>query len=322
MSEQKAAPVLDLDTAITNAVFFGDIKTVREILKRNPTLDVNNKFSFSHLLHCPKFIDEYMVEGTLLHLVARNPFNERTYCQAALDNMIPIASSLVNRGAKLDLIGSLGYSVLYRAIRSQHGNLVKFLLDAGANSEEVILGFTPITFAAAYQNTQAMKLLIQKKVNLNYLVSTVHSCLSLVCDYANDQSEIVELLLKNGADPNLGVSPLRSSAISSDSVDLLFKYGLKIKKDEVSPLFALIANFNIPIIRRLLAMPGIDITGKNQLDETPLVVVAKKVGSIKFPPPPTSEAELKEWTEKYTKIKKEFDEWTFILMWLSSLSSK
>jgi ankyrin repeat protein len=322
MSEQKAAPVLDLDTAITNAVFLGDIEKVREILESNPTLDVNKKYSFSKLIAYPKFKHENMVEGTLLHLVARNPFNEKTYCQAALDNMIPIASSLVNRGAKLDLIGSLGYSVLYRAIRSQHGNLVNFLLDAGVNPEEVYQGFTPIIFAAAYENRPAMKLLIHKKVNLNYLKSTTHSCLCIVCDYANDQSEMVELLLKNGADPNLGVSPLRRYAISSDSVDLLLKYGLKIKKDEVSPLFDLIATPNIPVIHRLLAMPGIDITGKNQLGETPLVVVANKVGSIKFPPPPTSEAELKEWTEKYTKITKEFDEWTFILRRLSSLSSK
>lgn len=279
----------ELDTCITKAVYEGDLHMIRTIFLLNPTRNIVNKiYSFKHLT----LADKDAKYGTLMHLVCRERFS-LTYSTQAHDNMIEIAKILVVMGAKLNIMDSkYGLTVLYRAIKNNHGNLVKFLLTAGADSEQRYAGHTPLTFACKMQNTSSMEILLEMKVNPNHLYNGNISCLGMMCDTDYIQDKMVKLLLENGADPNLGISPLYGKNITCESVQLMLAYGLNInqKKKEESSLFSLIRYRNVPVLLMLLSMPGIDKTCKNCDGQTLVYVITQIIIQIKFLDPPEHDA--------------------------------
>jgi ankyrin repeat protein len=309
----------DLDTSIITAVFQGNLTKTMEIILSNPEL-VNKMFDFSIL---PINRSE-KIRGTLLHLLCRDGFCH-SYCDEAHKNMIPIADFLIYKGAKLNILDSCGLSVLYRAISSNHGSIITFLIEKGADVEELSKGFTPLTWACYKHHVTSVKLLLEKGANPNHLISGKHSSLFFACTSDSFQVETVKLLLDSGANPQLGVSPLFAEpaslpckTIRCESVEMMLKHGLNINQTEngISSLFALIRTGNTPVLRILLNMPGVVSTCKNADGQTPAQVVAKLLCSVQLPTPPTQQMSSEcflMWTKEYAEKKKWMEEWAAIL---------
>jgi ankyrin repeat protein len=172
-------------------------------------------------------------------------------------------------------------------------------LTAGADSEELYAGHTPLTFACEMLNTSSMQILLEKKVNPNHLYLNT-SCIGMMCNTRYMQSKMVKLLLENGADPNLGFSPLYGQNITCESVQLMLAYGLNInlRNKSESSLFSLIRYKNAPVLLMLLSMPNIDKTCKNREGQTLAYVITQIIDEIKFPDPPANDiipSELSRW---------------------------
>lgn len=312
----------DLDTSIVRAVFEGNLSETVKLLVSNPSL-VNKMFDFSILPinKCEK------TTGTLMHLLCRDSFCGHSYSDVAKENILPIADFLIHKRANIHICDSRGYSVLYSAIVSNNGLMVKFLLENGANLEDPRGGHTPLTFACAKHHIGPLRILLDKKANPNHLFDGKFSGLYFACTKNTSfQVEMVTLLLDSGANPSLGVSPLFAEqpyceSIKCESVELMLKHKNKLEINQmyngISSLFSLINSRNTSVLRILLNTPGIDTACKNADGKTPAQVVSALVKKIEVPIPleNMSAQEFEEWANlrDYRSIKGQFDEWTAIL---------
>lgn len=293
----------DLNTSIVRAVFEGNLSETVKLLVRNPSL-VNELFDFSILPinKCEK------TTGTLMHLLCRDSFCH-SYCEEAKQNILPIADFLIHKRANIHICDSRGYSVLYSAIVSNNGLMVKFLLENGANLEDPRGGHTPLTFACAKHHIGPLRILLDKKANPNHLFDGKFSGLYFACTMDTSfQVEMVTLLLNSGANPSLGVLPMFAEqpsckSIKYESVELMLKYENKPDINQmyngISSLFSLINSRNTSVLRILLNTPGIDTACKNADGKTPAQVVSALVKKIEVPEPPEnmSAQQFEEWAK-------------------------
>lgn len=313
-----------LKDSIITAVFNGNLEEVIKIIMCNPTL-LTEIYNFSKL----RFKGRRMEHGTLLHLLFRDPEYPEEYSDQAYDNLIPIADFLIYKGAKLNVLDSEGFSVLYRAIVSNHGDVIAFLIDKGADIEEERRGHTPLTFACTQNRIAPINFLLEKKANPNHLWDGKYSSLYYVCEVADFQDELVRLLLKSGANPQLGVSPLFAGESTSfktlncKSVEMMLAHGLNVNQTDnegYSSLFALIKTKNAPVLRLLLdKVPALNVSCKNKDGQTPAQMVSQLLALVKLPSPPLVEMSPEDslkWNQQYTKTKTFMEEWIAILQQL------
>ncbi len=138
--------------------------------------------------------------------------------RAAEEGAINAIAYLLSIGVELDA-ASLGAA----AVRA-HNDILKLLLDAG-----VIPDADALCSAAGTNNVQGVKRLLLANVSINNMASfgwyALHNAV------IEEQTEIVELLLKSGANPDVatkdGTTPLMFAMSGGDIaiVDFLLKYG-------------------------------------------------------------------------------------------------
>lgn len=102
----------------------------------------------------------------------KDSFEAERLHRAAADGDIKEMQRLIEPGYALELFDDLGRAPLHYAVEGQHYNAVEWLIEAGANvnsNDEAYIGETPLCYAAQ-----------------------------------TDFPELVELLLRHGADPDIG----------------------------------------------------------------------------------------------------------------------
>ncbi|EAY18991.1 hypothetical protein TVAG_246690 [Trichomonas vaginalis G3] len=122
---------------------------------------------------------------------------------------------------------------LILAIQNSDLQIVKFLVDKGADVNKPLMGaFTPLMAAVSQQNAEIFKFVIEKTNNVNaqdeYGLTALHRCL-----LSNPPIEFLKILIDSGADVNLPdnhdftplVYALRAS--NAAAVKLLFENGAK-----------------------------------------------------------------------------------------------
>jgi ankyrin repeat protein len=187
------------------------------------------------------------------------------------------AKIVISNGARVDLRDSERNSPLHHAVSGRNANLVKYLISLEADVKaKTIRGVTPLHLAAKNGDKEIVELLIKKDANVNarvwlpkpkellrnplfpeynYFLGESESGESPL-HYAaeNGDKDIVELLIKKGADINYltreGVSPLDSASVSenNDVFALLRDRGGKtarqiiFKRKIVQSVFARVSN--------------------------------------------------------------------------------
>ena len=272
---------------------------LREAVKNNKIEDVQE------LIANGIDINEVSVKinlQTALHLAAGHGYAQ-------------IAELLISNGAHIDAKDIRGATPLHYAVGQNQMKTTKLLIENGANIHavtsykinETLIEKTPLEFAALKCHTDIIRLLIEHKADINkvllttiymqnskafecFLKAGVHvdtlikdpygkskTVISLLClTIRLNKTEMVEILLKNGATLKSKQGNILAYAIRKDSnmdiIKTLIKHGAKINlktKRKDSPLHVAVKRQETEIVKVLL-QNGAKVNAKDHENCTPL----------------------------------------------------
>lgn len=207
---------------------------------------------------------------------------------------IEITSMLLDNGADINsnkkhhLLGLAilmpHYRIQYNKLRNKdkHIEMISLLLKHGVNTNEPNNDDPPLQAAASEGLIKIAHLLIKYGANVNHNLSTT----ALFWASVGGHSEMVKLLIKNGAEINLKNKKGRLTALDiaiynghSDTTALLLKYGANINQEgkRLPPPLHLAIQKNNFYITSLLIKNKANINLKDKRGNTPLHIAALKV---------------------------------------------
>lgn len=141
-----------------------------------------------------------------------------------------ICKSILNSGIDVNSKTLQGVPLLCVATRNDNREMLEFLLDRGADINEVSAdrGYSPVMDAVWRKNYEITKILIERGADLSIMSSDGQSILVLAV--GNGNSKIIKLLLDSGADPDI----TDSMGMSARGYASLFKNEELIKLMEAS----------------------------------------------------------------------------------------
>ncbi|CAJ0574622.1 unnamed protein product, partial [Mesorhabditis spiculigera] len=234
------------DTALSFACQHGSVETVLALLKRGANLEHRDKKGFTplimaashgHALLCDELLNagaeleaqSERTKDTALSLACssgrketvdfllrkgadkehRNVSDYTPLSLAASGGYVDIVTTLLDAGAEINSrTGSkLGISPLMLAAMNGHSEATKVLLERGSdiNAQIETNRNTALTLACFQGRTEVVRLLLQFNANVEHRAKTG---LTPLMEAANGgYTEVGELLLEDGADPNTGPVP-------------------------------------------------------------------------------------------------------------------
>ncbi|UCF99096.1 MAG: ankyrin repeat domain-containing protein, partial [Spirochaetaceae bacterium] len=167
-----------------------------------------------------KSIDKLLGEGVDIN--QRNADGYTALYKVVETGTVDSAHELIKRGADVNLATHHG-TILHTAVMRGECNIVKVLLESGANAHALDAATeTPLHLAASRDNREITTLLIKYGANIDYQNHYGKFPLQLAAFEGN--MDIVELLLANGADLSLkdkwGANLLISS-VGSGSLEMV-----------------------------------------------------------------------------------------------------
>ncbi|XP_028280656.1 B-cell lymphoma 3 protein homolog [Parambassis ranga] len=203
----------DGDTALHIAVVQGELAIVCQLIQlllwAHRGLDIYNNLRQTplHLAVITKqanMVDALLRAGadpaaldrngqTALHLCCEY---DQCHCLSVLLSLSTSSTCLERRNYE-------GLTSLHLAVRSGHKDLVRMLLDAGAdiNAMDVKSGQTPLIHAVENNNTDMVHFLIENGCDVNSQSYSGNTALHSAC--GRGQVDTVRLLLKSGADSSI-----------------------------------------------------------------------------------------------------------------------
>lgn len=141
--------------------------------------------------------------------------------EASMDGHVEVARLLLDSGAQVNMPTDSFESPLTLAACGGHVELATLLIERGANIEEVNdEGYTPLMEAAREGHEDMVALLLTKGANINAATEeTQETALTLAC--CGGFTEVVEFLIKQGADLELGASTPLMEAAQEGHTDLV-----------------------------------------------------------------------------------------------------
>lgn len=130
------------------------------------------------------------------------PTGETALMAAALTGRPDAVTALVQAGADLNQQESVkGHSALMWAISAGHRDVIHRLVDGGADIRaRSAVGFTPVTFAARFDDRETINLLLAKGADLNAEAADGTTVLQVAA--LRGHVDLVKYLLGRGANPN------------------------------------------------------------------------------------------------------------------------
>ncbi len=165
---------------------------------------------------------------------------------ASKNGFIDIVKLLINHNADIDHQNKNGDTALTLASYRNHQEIVKLLLDAKANPNiQANDGSTALSFALQNNNKGLISLLIKSDAYKLPKLDKMNEMWDGICAQGNEATELVEVLIKNGADINFrssnGNTPLITAANYGhlEIVEILIKNGAVLDCQNVVGLTAL-----------------------------------------------------------------------------------
>ena len=200
--------------------------------------------------------------------------------QSGYNNIVKL---LVKAGAKLDLQADMGHTALMIAYYNNQPAVVTTLIEAKANVNiQDHKGRTLLTEAIVKQDRQTVKHLLQAKANPNFLFSNGSSPLQLAC--VMDEDAIVDLLIKAGGLVNLAGGPELETPLHKacncgnvEIVNILLSNGAVpnlLNLHGLTPLCIASTTGNVAIVRALLKAKADTELQSNEQRWTPLFFAA------------------------------------------------
>jgi ankyrin repeat protein len=207
--------------------------------------------------------------GTPLHVAAQNGFKA-------------VAETLLAHGTDVNSKDANGNTPLFSAVSARNLEMAKFLIANKADVNSVANeGWTPLHSAVQTGQLKLVELLLQNGANTEAKVNAPNFRGETALHLAGNGREIVELLLKSGANPNStddsGATPLHYAARrgAEEIAELLLAHGADVNAKTLSgetPLFRAVGNLKMSMVELLLkhkANPNL----ANNNDQTPLSIV-------------------------------------------------
>jgi len=205
---------------------------------------------------------------------SRNSDGETLLHHAILFRKIDMAKYLIRMGLDVNARDKKGLSPMHEAAYVGDVPIIEDLVKAGANVNATNWHReTPLHLAAEYGHTNSVRELLNVNANPNLLSDEGDTPLLQAAS-----PEVVELLLKAKADPNIGNSskytPLSGAVVQKKGmpiVRLLVLGGVDVNKridHERTAIFDVIADDNVEMFRYLVEN-GADLTVKDDEGQTP-----------------------------------------------------
>lgn len=231
-------------------------------------VDSNNISLTSELIKNGADVDEY-----------------KPLCTALEKSYPDLSKLLIKSGANIQIECEQAYPPLYYSVLMNDKELLLLLLEKGANIEEITKGpkykrGNLLHVAADNFSTDVVDILVEKEVDINSQKSFEDKTpLYRAIQDRDTTASMVEVLLKNGADPNLGYgysshpSMLAVAYNNLSIAELLLKHGANVNEYEIENY-----NFNrdsitpilkaslrcFPDMAKLLIKHGADLKAKSK----------------------------------------------------------
>jgi len=227
------------DNSLLQAITLDDTALIRNLLMKGSNPNAVDDDSDNALMYAALYCQPYTT-GLLLSFGAfpdlKNKAGETAIMWSVND--IDMTLMLINKGADVNAISTVGNSALMIAVTSQgNAKIVKLLLDKNADASiKNMAGETVLMRAAAGGDTAILKILLNKHIDIN--AGNKFTTTALSAAVANKNTAAAILLLNNGADPNkadgLQTTPLMF-CINLDDLQLvnaLLQHGADVNKKD------------------------------------------------------------------------------------------
>ncbi|VAX38375.1 hypothetical protein MNBD_PLANCTO02-1198, partial [hydrothermal vent metagenome] len=194
-------------TPLHKALLKGKTKIAKKLITHGARIDLNAAAALGDQATLSRFLNRYQVDKTKLQKASGTAL-----AFAARNSQTAIVKQLLAVGASVNL-KTEGYRPLFYAIEIDHGDIIKLLIKSKANTSDPL-------------------------VHSTYFTSTL---IHYAAD--NKKNNALELLLKNGVDPDTlnaeGETPLHLAAASNhlSAIKILLKHKASIDALSGSPMF-------------------------------------------------------------------------------------
>ena len=206
-------------------------------------------------------IDEITLVNVTDNLSSDISKNIQIFFRAIYDNDTASMDSLLAKGFDINTMNENGENAVNVAIASGNFNVLKYLIDKGANLNSTSdTGIPPLSQAIIEYNKQAIDILLNsKKVDMYYVWGEMWngSPLYIACSKANVYA--LEKMVEHGADLKYDFSEYNAVPL----VHYALSYKQFIKNEDYRELIA------------FLILNKADINAKNNQGQTPLMVALK-----------------------------------------------
>ena len=202
---------------------YNSIETIKFALKFGADVTVNNHILLEYAV---KQDDVVLLKLLLTHGINIHHENERALILAAQHNKQNALKFLLDNEADVHILNDYP---LREAVRLNSIDVVKILVEHGADVS--VYDYVPFIDACSRGFNEIIKYFIETNQIKNINMMTGYP---LYIALFNEHIETAELLLKNGADPNVGNTYLLDRTVKNGDLiatKLLIKYGANYKKN-------------------------------------------------------------------------------------------
>jgi RNA polymerase sigma factor (sigma-70 family) len=213
-SQSQTTSSRNLDKELRGAAANGEVERVLSLLQQGANINSTNSFGQTALMMAAGKVQTNVVQVLLekgAEIDVEDALGETAFSVSSsryASRSEPLLLFLLDKGAVIDHQNKLGQTVLMNAASGGQVDLVRFLLDHGANinfqndrhPQKRLRGETALMRAALNDHREVVELLIQRGADIHLKTSTGETAQSLAANYyIRDRTEIVELLKKAGA---------------------------------------------------------------------------------------------------------------------------